>query len=68
MKDKIELKTMEKEVLKHIAEGMNDREIAKAINRSYGTVRLYVMGLFKTFRTSKRAEMVYLACKEGYLN
>lgn len=68
METQIKLKAIEREVLKQIANGKTDREIAMNLHRGYSTIRLYIMGLFKTFRTNSRAEMVYMACKEGILN
>lgn len=68
MEKEIKLTEKERKVLKYIANGMDDKRIAVKLDCSYATVRLILMGLFKTFRTNKRAEMIYLACKNGILN
>ncbi len=57
------LSDREKEVLEHLAKGLIGKEVADALNISWGTVRKHVQNIYKKLQVNTRVEAVNL-----YLN
>lgn len=57
------LSDREKEVLDHLAKGLIGKEVADALNISWGTVRKHVQNIYKKLQVNTRVEAVNL-----YLN
>lgn len=55
----------EQEVLKWVARGFNDKEIAKKTNISEGTVRCHVSNMMHKLELKNRAQVVLYAIKNG---
>lgn len=62
------LKERELRILRYLAEGMSNHEIAKACDVSVSTVKSYVSRLFEHFGATDRANLVYEAMKTGILD
>lgn len=54
-------------LIKNIAFGATDAEIAADMKVSTGTIRTYIANLLKISRTINRAHLVYWAVREGFL-
>lgn len=65
MKQKISLTDREKAILRHLAEGCNDKETAIKIGFSYGSVRRCVFGLFTKTGSSNKTALVAWAFRNG---
>lgn len=59
------LSSMEFTILKALANGMQSKEIAAAVNRSTATVELHVRTLFARFDARSRAHLVACALRSG---
>jgi DNA-binding NarL/FixJ family response regulator len=57
----------EMEVLRLVAEGRRNREVAQAISTSERTVQFHLSNLFIKFGVSSRTEMVHHARKKGWI-
>jgi DNA-binding NarL/FixJ family response regulator len=57
------LSDREKMVLEHLAKGLIGKEVADALNISWGTVRKHVQNIYKKLQVNTRVEAVNL-----YLN
>lgn len=55
------------QVLKHLAEGQSNKEIARAINLAEGTVKIHVAALYQTLRVNSRMEAVRVASQLGLI-
>lgn len=55
------------QVLKHLAEGQSNKEIAREINLAEGTVKIHVAALYQTLRVNSRMEAVRVASKLGLI-
>lgn len=62
-----ELSPREMEILKLIAKGMSNREIAGALNISEGTVRVHASNIFAKLDCSDRAQAVSEAFQRGII-
>jgi DNA-binding NarL/FixJ family response regulator len=54
------LSTRERQVIQHLAGGMTNREIAKALNLSAHTIKNYLFRIFDKLGVSSRTELLYL--------
>jgi DNA-binding NarL/FixJ family response regulator len=54
------LSARERQVIQHVAGGMTNREIAKALNLSSHTVKNYLFRIFDKLGVSSRTELLYL--------
>ena len=61
------LTSRQMEVLKHLAAGMSNKEIAEAVHLAEGTVKIHVAAVYQTLRVSNRMEAVRAAEKLGLL-
>jgi predicted ATPase/DNA-binding CsgD family transcriptional regulator len=61
------LSPREREVLRLLAEGQSDREIAAELSLSYRTVTSYVTGIFNKLGVSSRTAAVASAIRRGWL-
>ena len=55
------------EVLRYMAAGMSNKEIAEAVHLAEGTVKIHVAAVYQTLRVSNRMEAVRAAEKLGLL-
>lgn len=63
-----DLSEREKEVLKLLATGLSNAEIAKQLFLSEGTVRNYTSAIFSKLKVSDRTQAVVLAIKSGLVD
>lgn len=56
------------EVLRHIAAGLSNKEIAEAVHLAEGTVKIHIAAVYQTLRVGNRMEAVRLAEKLGLLD
>jgi two-component system response regulator DegU len=61
------LSSRELEVLRLLAQGCKNREIASSLGVEESTVRFHVGRIMEKLRVKNRAEAVYHACKNGWL-
>ena len=66
-KSKDSLTQREKEILRHLAKGLSNKEIASAIFISDKTVKSHVNRSFKKLNVSRRMEALIFAIKYGLL-
>jgi DNA-binding NarL/FixJ family response regulator len=59
------LSAREREVIQHVAGGMSNREIAKALNLSPHTVKNYLFRIFDKLGVSSRTELLYLTMAQS---
>lgn len=57
------LSDREKEVLEHLAKGLIGKEVADALNISWGTVRKHVQNIYKKLQVNTRVEAVNIYLK-----
>lgn len=57
------LSDREKEVLEHLAKGLIGKEVADALNISWGTVRKHVQNIYRKLQVNTRVEAVNLFLK-----
>lgn len=55
------------EVLKHLASGMSNKEIAQAVNLAEGTVKIHVAAIYQLLRVNSRMEAVRAAEQLGLI-
>ncbi|MGB7649786.1 MAG: response regulator transcription factor [Gallionella sp.] len=55
------------QVLKHLADGMSNKEIAREIALAEGTVKIHVAALYQTLRVNSRMEAVRVASQLGLI-
>lgn len=55
------------EVLKHLASGMSNKEIAQAVDLAEGTVKIHVAAIYQLLRVSSRMEAVRAAEQLGLI-
>lgn len=60
-----ELTPREMEILCHLAEGQSNKEIARELGISDGTVKLHVRAILRKLRVRSRVEAAVLAVEEG---
>src|SRR3989338_3919481 len=61
------LTSRQMEVLRYMAAGMSNKEIAEAVHLAEGTVKIHVAAVYQTLRVSNRMEAVRAAEKLGLL-
>lgn len=59
------LTSRQMEVLRHLAAGLSNKEIAEAVHLAEGTVKIHVAAVYQTLRVSNRMEAVRMAEKLG---
>ncbi|MFY9645185.1 MAG: response regulator transcription factor [Terriglobales bacterium] len=59
------LSARERQVIQHVAGGMSNREIAKALSLSPHTVKNYLFRIFDKLGVSSRTELLYLTVKHS---
>ncbi|MEB3285989.1 MAG: response regulator transcription factor [Vampirovibrionales bacterium] len=64
----VKLSEREREILKLIAEGKSNTEIATCVNLSVHTVKSYVSSIFQKLEVSDRVQASVKAIQEGYLH
>lgn len=57
----------ERDALEAIAEGMNDKEISRALNVGVGTARGYVAGMLRKLGAHSRLQALVLAVRHGFV-
>ncbi|MBC7898275.1 MAG: response regulator transcription factor [Cytophagaceae bacterium] len=65
---RIELTDRELEVLTHMARGASNKEIATALGRSDGTIKVHVLHILQKLDASDRTEAVTVALKRGIIH
>ena len=65
--NRIILTPKQKEVLDHLAEGLQNKEIAKVMNLSVSTVKLHVSGILLRMNVRSRTAAVITAQKAGLI-
>lgn len=65
--DTAELTRREHEVLRHIAQGMSNKEIATALFLSVGTVKAHVSSILRKLCVADRTQAIVKAMKEGLI-
>jgi DNA-binding NarL/FixJ family response regulator len=63
--EKVTLTEKEKEILYYILEGLSNKEIAKTIGRSPGTVNSHLDNIYRKLGCSSRLEASLIALKNG---
>jgi DNA-binding NarL/FixJ family response regulator len=59
------LSTRERQVIQHVAGGLSNREIAKALDLSPHTVKNYLFRIFDKLGVSSRTELLYLTMNQA---
>jgi DNA-binding NarL/FixJ family response regulator len=54
-----------REVLEHLAKGYSNKQIARALGVSEGTVKAHVAGLFRLLQAQNRTQAILLATERG---
>lgn len=65
---RVELTKREVELLRHVAEGMRNKEIAHAIGRTEGTVKTHLKNILQKLGVNDRTEAVTLALQRGIIH
>jgi two-component system, NarL family, nitrate/nitrite response regulator NarL len=60
-----ELTPREQEILEHVAEGLSNKMIARALNITDGTVKLHVKAILRKLRVHSRVEAAVIAVEHG---
>ena len=60
-----QLTPREQEVLRALADGLGDREIAERLNITIGTVRNHFVSIFGKFKVHSRLQALVLALRRG---
>ena len=61
------LTTRQMEVLRYVADGLSNKQIAAAVNLAEGTVKIHVAAVFQALRVTNRMEAVRVAEQLGLL-
>jgi DNA-binding NarL/FixJ family response regulator len=61
--DEYNLTTRQKQALKHLAEGLSNREIAEKMGLAEGTVKVHIATLYQILNVNNRIEAVRMAEK-----
>jgi DNA-binding NarL/FixJ family response regulator len=67
-KGNLELKPKEIQVVKQVAKGMRNKEIAREMNISERTVQSHLVNIFKKLNVDSRTESVLEALKKGWID
>ena len=67
-KQQIELSHREREVIKLLAGGMRDREIAQKLFISDRTVKFHISNAVTKLNAKTRIQAIYQACSKGFIN
>lgn len=59
------LTAQQMKVLKYLANGMSNKEIAQQVNLAEGTVKVHIAGLYQVLRVKSRTEAVRVASQLG---
>ena len=62
-----DLTAREQEVLRHVARGLGNKEIAQAIGRSTETVKAHLESIFRKLGARDRAHAVTIALQRGFI-
>src|SRR6266550_1164437 len=65
---RVELTDRELEVLAHMAKGLSNKEIAGAIGRTEGTVKVHVLHILEKLAAGDRTEAVTIALRRGIIH
>lgn len=63
----LSLSQRQREILRHVADGETDKQIARNLGLSPRTVEMHVSGALKALHSANRAEAVHRALREGLL-
>jgi DNA-binding NarL/FixJ family response regulator len=58
LKEEPDLPPRQAEILRYVFDGMSDKQIARAIGISFGTVRVHLSRLFDKFGSQDRVELI----------
>ena len=58
LKEELDLPPRQAEILRCVLDGMSDKQIAKAVGISFGTVRVHLSRLFDKFGSQDRVELI----------
>jgi DNA-binding NarL/FixJ family response regulator len=58
LKEELDLPPRQAEILRYMFDGMSDKQIARAVGISFGTVRVHVSRLFDKFGSHDRVELI----------
>jgi DNA-binding CsgD family transcriptional regulator/GAF domain-containing protein len=62
-----DLSDLELDILRHIVEGLTNREIAEQVHRSENTIKFHVRRILERTSVSNRTELARRATREGWL-
>jgi DNA-binding NarL/FixJ family response regulator len=65
---RVDLTSRELEVLRHVAKGLGNKEIAGAIGRSTDTVKAHLESVFRKLDARDRAHAVTIALQRGFIH
>jgi DNA-binding NarL/FixJ family response regulator len=65
---RVDLTAREVEVLRLVAKGLQNSEVARLIGRTTGTVKVHLQNIFQKLGTEDRTEAVTVALQRGYLH
>ena len=65
---RVDLTAREVEVLRLVAKGLQNSEVARLIGRTTGTVKVHLQHIFQKLGTEDRTEAVTVALQRGYLH
>ena len=65
---RVDLTAREVEVLRLVAKGLRNSEVARLIGRTTGTVKVHLQHIFQKLGTDDRTEAVTVALQRGYLH
>jgi DNA-binding NarL/FixJ family response regulator len=65
---RVDLTAREVEVLRLVAKGLRNTEVARLIGRTAGTVKVHLQHIFRKLETEDRTEAVTVALQRGYLH
>ena len=61
------MKKRQREILRLVAAGMTDKEIAQRLHLAHSTVKSYLKALYAQHRLQNRAQAAVWALQQGYL-
>lgn len=65
---RVDLTAREVEVLRLVAKGLQNSQVARLIGRTTGTVKVHLQHIFQRLGTEDRTEAVTVALQRGYLH